>query len=103
MAVSSRGLKSIRTLSSRVDPSALSYRAYMRITCLEMEKVRRSAERKSAAQRIAEIDGRLREIDKEKHELLEAVHAGPKASSRLPGIEVKPAPYRRAAGFRIRY
>ena len=103
MAVSSRGVKNIRTLSGRVDPSALSYRAYMRITCLEMEKVRRSAERSSAAKRIGEIDSRLREIEKEKQELMQAVHAGPKASSRLPGIEVKPAPYRRAAGFRIRY
>lgn len=103
MAGPSRGLKSIRTLSSRVDPSALSYRAYMRITSLEMEKVRRNAERSSAAQRIHEIDTRLQEIEKEKRELMEAVHAGPKASSRLPGIELKPAPYKRAAGFRIRY
>jgi hypothetical protein len=103
MAVPSRGLKSIRTLSSRVDPSALSYRAYMRITCLEMEKVRRGAERRSGAQRIHEIDVRLQEIEKEKQALMEAVHAGPKASSRLPGIELKPAPYKRATGFRIRY
>jgi hypothetical protein len=103
MPASGRGLKNIRTLSGRVDPSALSYRAYMRVTCLEMEMVRRNAERKSAAQRIHEIDARVQEIEKEKRELLEAVHAGPKASSRLPGIELKPAPYRRAAGFRIRY
>lgn len=103
MAIASRGLTNIRTLSARVDPGALSYRAYMRITCLEMEKVRRSTERKSAAKRIAEIDARLREIEKEKQQLLEAVHAGPKASTRLPGIEVKAAPYRRGAGFRIRY
>jgi hypothetical protein len=103
MAVSSRGLKNIRTLSGRVDPSALSYRGYMRITCLEMEKVRRSAERNSAAQRIDEIDARLREIGKEKRELLEAIQAGPQGSSRLPGIELKPTPYKRAAGFRIRY
>ena len=103
MAVSSRGLKNIRTLSSRVDPSALAYRGYMRITCLEMEKVRRGAERKSAEQRIAEIDTRVREIEKEKRELLEAIQAGPKASTRLPGIEVHPSSHKRAVGFRIRY
>ena len=103
MAASSRGLKNIRTLSGRVDPSALSYRGYMRITCLEMEKVRRGAERKSAERRIAEIDARVREIEKEKRELLDAIRAGPAASSRLPGIEVKPSSFRRAAGFRIRY
>ena len=103
MAVSSRGLKNIRTLSGRVDPSALSYRGYMRITCLEMEKVRRNAERRSAAQRIEKIDARVREIDKEKKELLEAIQAGPRVSARLPGIDVKPSSYKRAAGFRIRY
>jgi hypothetical protein len=75
----------------------------MRITCLEMEKVRHNAERNSRAQRIHAIDSRLREIDKEVRELLEAVHAGPKLSSHLPGIELNPPPYKRAAGFRIRY
>ena len=103
MAVSSRGLKNIRTLSGRVDPSAVSYRAYMRITCLEMEKVRRSAERRSAQLRIEQIDARVGEIEKEKRELLEAIQAGPKVRARLPGIEVKPSSYKRAAGFRIRY
>jgi len=103
MAVASRGLKNIRTFSARVDPSALAYRGYMRITCLEMEKVRRGAERKSATHRIEQIDARLAEIEKEKHELLEAIQAGPKPGVRLPGIEVKPSSYRRASGFRIRY
>jgi hypothetical protein len=103
MAVCSRGLKDIRTLSGRVDPSALSYRAYLRIASLEMEKVRRGAERKSSTHRIEQIDTRLGEIEKEKRELLEAILAGPKAGARLPGMEVKPSSSRRASGFRIRY
>ncbi len=103
MAASHRGLKDIRTLSARVDPSALSYRGYLRIASLEMEKVRRGTERKSAAHRIEQIDARLGEIEKEKRELLEAIQAVPKAGTRLPGMEVKPSSYRRAAGFRIRY
>ena len=103
MAVSNRGLKNIRTLSARVEPSALSYRGYQRIASLEMEKVRRGVERKSATHRIEQIDARLGEIEKEKRELLEAIQAGPKAGARLPGMEVKASPYRRAPGFRIRY
>ena len=104
MAVPSRGLKDIRTLSGRVDTVALPYRGYMQITCLEMERARRNAERKSAAQRIGNIDARLREIDKEKQQLLQAVgQTGPRAPGRLPGIELKPSSHKRAAGFRIRY
>jgi phosphopantetheine adenylyltransferase len=104
MAIPRRGLNNIRTLSGRVDQVALPYRAYMQITCLEMEKARRDRERESANKRVREIDARLREIAKDQQELLHAV-ANPKkaAPSRLPGIEVKPAPPRSAGGFRIRY
>lgn len=103
MAISSRGLKNIRTLSGRVDPGALPYRGYMQITCLEMEKARRAAERSSAARRIAEIDARVREIEREKRQLLEAVARGaPLRSTRLSGLEVRTAAARRP-GFRIRY
>lgn len=104
MAIARRGLSNIRTLAGRVDQAALPYRAYMQVTCLEMEKARRDRERESANKRVGEIDARLREIAKEQQELLKAV-ANPKkaASSRLPGIEVKPSPPRSAGGFRIRY
>jgi hypothetical protein len=99
-----RGLKNIRTLSSRVDCSSLPYRGYMQITSLEMEKARRGAERASAARRIAEIDERLREIEKEKQQLLAAVTGtAARAPGRLPGLEVKSSGRVRASGFRIRY
>jgi hypothetical protein len=76
----------------------------MQITALEMEKARRCAERASAARRIADIDARLRELEKEKAELLAAVAAPvTRASRRLPGLEVRPAPVKRTGGFRIRY
>jgi hypothetical protein len=104
MAIPRRGLNNIRTLAGRVDQAALPYRAYMQITCLEMEKARRDRERESANKRVRDIDARLREIAKEQQELFQAV-ANPKkaASSRPPGIEVKPAPPRSTGGFRIRY
>jgi hypothetical protein len=105
MAIPTKGLTNIRTLSGRVDQISLPYRGYMQITCLEMEKARRDMERKSASRRIALIDARLDEIDKAKHELLQAVAASGQGRmpGRLPGLELKPAPRRSAGGFKIRY
>lgn len=104
MPVTGRGLRNIRTLSRRVDCSALAYRGYMQITALEMEKARRATERANAVRRIEEIDARLLQIDKEKHELMTAI-ASPsaRAPARLPGLELKPPARRRSSGFRIRY
>lgn len=70
MASSMRGLRTLRTLSGKVDQMSVPYRGYMQITCLEMEKARREAERHSAGQRIAEIDARMKEIETEKAEIL---------------------------------
>jgi hypothetical protein len=103
MAIPTKGLTNIRTLSGRVDQVSLPYRSYMQITCLEMEKARRDMERKSASRRIALIDARLDEIDKAKHDLLQAVATGGHGTGRLPGLDLKPAPRRSAGGFKIRY
>ena len=105
MAVPTKGLTNIRTLSGRVDHVSLPYRSYMQITCLEMEKARRDMERKSASRRIALIDARLDEIEKAKQDLLQAVAASGqgKTPGRLPGLYLKPTPRRSAGGFKIRY
>jgi hypothetical protein len=104
MAIPTKGLNNIRTLSGRVDQVSLPYRGYMQITCLEMEKARRNMERKSASQRIALIDARLDQIEQAKQDLLQAVAApGPGMPARLPGLDLKPAPRRSAGGFKIRY
>jgi len=104
MAIPSKGLTNIRTLSGRVDQISLPYRSYMQITCLEMEKARRDMERKSASRRIALIDARLDEIDKAKQDLFQAVATrGHGTPGDLPGLDLKPAPRPRAGGFRIRY
>jgi len=71
MAARLKGLRNLRTLSGRADQLSIPYRAYMQITCLEMEKSRRDSERRSASQRIAEIDVRLQEIEAEKAGILE--------------------------------
>jgi hypothetical protein len=104
MAIPTKGLNTIRTLSGRVDRVSLPYRGYMQITCLEMERARRGMERKSASLRIALIDARLGEIEKAKQELLQAVATPDQAArGRLPGLDLKPAPRRSAGGLRIRY
>jgi hypothetical protein len=105
MAIPSRGLNQIRTLSGRTDQLSVPYRSYMQISCLEMERARRNTERKAAGQRIALIDARIEEIDKAKQELLQAAAAGGQgAPARLPGgLEVKPLPRRSMGGFKIRY
>jgi hypothetical protein len=104
MAIPTKGVNQIRTLSGRVDQLSLPYRTYMQITCLEMEKARRGMERKSASQRIAQVDARLVQIEKAKQELLQAVTtSGQGVPGRLPGLDLRPAPRRSAGGFKIRY
>jgi hypothetical protein len=68
-----RGLQDVRTLSGNVDRIAQPYMAYMKITCLEMEKARRSKERESAMHRVKNIDARFKEIEVEKDTLLQAI------------------------------
>jgi hypothetical protein len=104
MANRIRGVRNLKTLSGRVDCVSLPYQGYMQITCLEMEKARRGAERRSASERIAEIDARLRDIEVEKADILKALseqRAG--GRPRLPGREVWPSPARVSGGLRIRY
>lgn len=102
MAVPLRGLKHVRTLAGKVDVCDVPYRGFMQITCLEMEKARRNAERRSAAQRIRDIDGRLEQIEKEKQVLLAAV-ACSAAPAPASGLRSKSGLRKPGGGFRIRY
>lgn len=93
MAKRTRGLRNLKTLSGRVDAVSVPYQAYMQITCLEMEKARRGAERRSASERIAEIDARLREIEIEKAGVLKALQGMGSGPCRPPS----------GRGLKIRY
>jgi hypothetical protein len=100
-----RGLQDIRTLSGRVDQTSLPYKAYMKVTCLEMEKARRRKERDSASCRVENIDARMEEIEDEKAALLQALaepDKGSPAAARDSGPEPEPPPPR-AAGLKLRY
>jgi len=80
MADVRKGLRDIPTLSGRVDRVSLPYRAFLKISCLEMEKVRRTRERVAALKTMEKIDIRLQEIEKEKVALLLMMEQPPGAA-----------------------
>ena len=105
MSVPSKGLRDIRTLSGRVDMVALPYKAYLRISCLEMERLRREREKASALGRMTMLDGRIQEIEAEKDVLLQGL--GERSVSRPCGQRVTPPSSMRqcaiANGFKLKY
>ena len=106
MGIPRKGLREIRTLAGRQDAVCVPYRAYMQITCLEMEKARRWCERKAALQRISSLETRLMEIETEKAVLLRVLEnqrtERGRSSTGLSGGDQKPAS-RSTRGFRLRY
>ena len=101
-----RGLQDIRTLSGRVDQTSFAYKAYMKIACLEMEKVRRGKERESASFRVKNIDARVKEIEDEKAAILQAQAELDKerpTDARDSGPKPEPPPPRSVSGLRLRY
>lgn len=101
-----RGLQDIRTHSGRVSEAAIPYKAYMRLSCLEMEKFRRTQERASAMTRVRNIDVRFREIDDEKAAILNAMgERNATASIDEQAAESKPAAAARhgSGAFKVRY
>ena len=103
MSVPSRGLRDIRTLSGNVGQITLPHRAYMRLSCLEMERFRRNQEKTSAVRRINNIDGRIQEIEVEKAALLRSLDD--RVASHLAGRPVGglTAPRQRLGGFKLKY
>jgi hypothetical protein len=74
-----RGLRDIRTRTGRVDRTGIPYMAYMKISCLEMEKARREKEKFAAETRVRNIDVRLADIEREKGGIL--VRLGERSAS----------------------
>lgn len=101
-----RGLQNIKTYTGRLSSMTEPYRAFMRLSCLEMEKARKGKERDSALQRVALIEERFREIDAEEAELLAAVgHATPQAAPSRQGSREGNGPRgeEKAPAFKVRY
>jgi hypothetical protein len=100
MPIPLRGLRTIRTLAGKVDLFALPHRAHLQIACLELEKARRTTERNSALGRVAELDARLKEINAEQGNLLQALaDRKGKAAETGAGRPLR----RRAQPFKVRY
>jgi len=77
--------KTQRSLSvlREMNPAAMApHAAYMKITTLELEKLRLSKARQHALRRVGEIDARLRELEGQKAALLSCLgpaRSGPPA------------------------
>jgi len=101
-----RGVGDLRTLSGLGARHIAPHAAYMKITSLELEKLRLSRVRQNALRRIAEIDARYHEIQAEKTALLAATAAPgtPEAGPARP-IQSAPVSQRRRGsnGLSLRY
>ncbi len=75
-----RGLADLRTLAGRADRQTPSYKAYLRVSFLELERSRHEQEITKAQQRLAVMLARCQEIDAEKNAILANTDAaGPRA------------------------
>jgi len=63
-------LANVRTHTTRrTSPALAKHEMYMKLTSLEIERSRRSTERKATMDRVEMIDQRLREIETEQAEI----------------------------------
>lgn len=96
-----RGVQSIRTHSNRAESQFSPYKAFMKLTALEMEKVRRNKEKDSALARLEALRTRFREIEAEKADLLKQLAD---AQYELSGDSfTKSGNTNAKAGFKLRY
>lgn len=102
-----RGVQDIKTLSARVDEGTIPYKAYMKLSILEMEKYRRGKEKTSALERVRHIDQRFKDIEKERQEIFAALEGkGGRRRPLLPDTEQVPATttsQSTARPFKIKY
>lgn len=94
-----RALGDLKTHSRRSAAPIAPHSAYMKITSLELEKLRLARVRDNAAQRISDIDARCAEIERQKAALLRALGNG---ATEAPAAAPARAhgPLSRAAGAR---
>lgn len=99
-----RGVQDIRTHTGRVSAMNEPYRAFMRISCLEMEKARKTKERDNALHKVELIEKRFREIEAEEAELLAAHgHVANSGAAQTPGGASPDRAEDKATAFKVRY
>lgn len=96
-----RTVSDIKTHSGRASRDHQIYRDYFHVGALELERWRRTLERNVASSRIASIDSRITDIDKEKEALL----AGAAAACETVYSKGKPeaTENKKSSGLRIKY
>lgn len=97
-----RGLKHIRTLSGRYDGATMPSKIYMKLSCLEQEKLRLQGELEKIAHRIEDIEARSQEIEAEKAALLQILGESGRPVE-AAGDEPRPASRPRNGGVKLRY
>ena len=101
-----RGVEDIRTRSGSADEGAIPYKAYMKLSILEMEKFRRGKEKTSALERVHHIDQRFRDIEAERQKIITALEVMGIRRRRLTGFEEPSrtaAPRTTTGPFKIKY
>ena len=101
-----KGVQDIKTLSGRADEGTIPYKAYMKLSILEMEKFRRGKEKQSALERVRKIDQRFQDIEAERQKIMIALEAKGIRRQRLPGLEEPlptAAPRTTTGPFKIKY
>lgn len=102
MAISTRPprtISDIKTHSGRGSGDHQTYRDYFQVGALELERWRRIREREAASSRIASIDSRIADIDKEKEMLLAAAAC----TSIDDNGKSKSTEKKKSSGLRIKY
>ena len=100
MPIPLRGLRTVRTLAGRVDRLHLPHRAHIQIACLEIEKARHASERRSASQRVAELDARLLQIEVQETKLLQSLAERKGGASKGT---ISPMPRKSLGTLKIKY
>ena len=101
-----KGVQDIRTFSGRANEGSIPYKAYMKLSILEMEKFRRGKEKESALERVRKIDQRFQDIEAARQEIMAALGEKGIRRRRLPGLDEPPttaAPRTTTGPFKIRY
>ena len=76
-----KDMNDIKTHAGTVDQTFLPHKAFMRISCLEMEKAHRIREMESSRRRIEAVKKRLKEIETETDALMNRIKAKTKEGS----------------------
>jgi len=93
-----RSVSDIKTHSGSAKNKHETYRNYFQVGALELERWRREREREAASTRIADIDNRIADIDREKMILLaDADDAHAEHTDKPEPVEKK------SSGLKIKY